>query len=168
MSSQRMKVGILVLILGAVAIVSSVLGEGPEGSVGYVNLEQIWAQTLLPALNPPLQAETERLQAELDQLVEGKTEAERQALFEEYQGRLYARQQQLLDPMLRYVGEVIGQVAEAMGVTIVIDAQSVLWGGVDMTAAVLDAIDVSELEAIAEAVMAQPTPGSNLRLNLSF
>src|SRR5690606_16602157 len=104
-------------------------------------------------------------QAELDQLVEGKTEAERQALFEEYQGRLYARQQQLLDPMLRYVGEVIGQVAEAMGVTIVIDAQSVLWGGVDMTAAVLDAIDVSELEAIAEAVMAQPTPGSNLRLN---
>ncbi len=168
MTNQRLKVGLFVLILGAVAIVSSVLGEGPEGSVGYVNLERIWAQALLPALDPPLQAETERLQAELDQLVEGKSEAERQALFEEYQGRLYARQQQLLDPMLLYVGEVIGQVAEAMGVTIVIDAQSVLWGGVDMTAAVLDAIDFGELQAMAEAVMAQPTTGSDLRLNLSF
>lgn len=150
MTNQRLKVGLFVLVLGAIAIVGSALGEGPEGSVGYVNLEQVWALAILPALDPPLQAETERLQIELDELVEGKTESERQALFEEYQGRLYARQQQLLDPLLIRVGEIIGEVAENMGVDIVIDAQSVLWGGVDMTPAVLNAIDIDELEAIAD------------------
>src|SRR5690625_780389 len=118
MTNQRLKVGLFVLILGAVAIVGSVLGEGPEGSVGYVNLERVWAQALLPALDPPLQAETERLQAELDQLVEGRSESERLSLFEEYQGRLYARQQQLLDPMLIHVGDIIGQVAADMAVKI--------------------------------------------------
>lgn len=168
MTNQRLKVGLIVLLLGAIAIVGNVLGEGPEGSVGHVNLEQVWAQAILPALDPPLQAETERLQVELDQVVEGKTEAERQALFEEYQGRLYARQQQLLDPMLIRVGEIIGEVADNMGVNIVIDAQSVLWGGVDMTATVLSAINIDELEAIATAAGAQTSAGNDLRLNLSF
>lgn len=168
MTNQRLKVGLFVLVLGAIAIVGSVLGAGPEGSVGYVNLEQVWAQALLPALDPPLQAETERLQVELDQLVEGKTEAERQTLFEDYQGRLYARQQELLDPMLVRVGEIIGEVADNMEVNIVIDAQSVLWGGVDMTAAVLNAIDIAELEGVATAAGAQVSDGNDLRLNLSF
>lgn len=158
MTKQRIGLGLLIFTLGALLAAVAGLGIGgaeQEGRIGYVNIEVIWENALRPALEPPLLQETQRLQAELDERVEGKSEAEQQALFDEYQALLLHRQQELIDAMLIYVSQTIGQVAQNLDVSIVVDQQVVLYGGVNMTPAVLAAIDADELAAIGEAVIAQ-------------
>ena len=78
------------------------------------------------------------MQAELDEAVVGKSETEQQRLFEEYQAQLYSYQQQLVDELLAQVRETIAVVAEELGLSVVLDANGVMYGGVDITEAVLD------------------------------
>lgn len=164
MAKQRFGLGIVGVLLGALAVAwagISIGGAQEQAQVGHVSVEALWELALRPALQPPLEAETMRLQAELDARVEGKSDEERQALFEYYQSLLYSRQQKLIDAMLVYVSQVIGQVAVDLKVTTVVDQQIVLYGGVNMTAAVLDAIDKDELAAIAERVLAEERAKEN-------
>lgn len=109
-----------------------------EGEIGVIDIDSIWSVKLLPALEDALVAETARLQAELDKAVIGKSEAEQQQLFDEYQAQLYAYQQELVDELLAQVHETIAVVAEELGLSVVLDANSVMYGGVDVTEAVLN------------------------------
>lgn len=130
--------------LVAVALVALLLHRAPSGvaqprgDIGVIDLEIVWNERLLPALEGPLARETARLQAELDAAVANRPEAERQQLFDEYQARLYAYQQELVDNLLAQVREVIASVAKELGLSVVLDANSVMYGGVDVTEAVLD------------------------------
>lgn len=109
-----------------------------EGEIGVIDIDSVWSEKLLPALEEALIAETARLQAELDEAVVGKSETEQQRLFEEYQAQLYSYQQQLVDELLAQVRETIAVVAEELGLSVVLDANGVMYGGVDITEAVLD------------------------------
>lgn len=109
-----------------------------EGEIGVIDIDSIWSVKLLPALEEALVAETARLQAELDAAVIGKSEDEQQQLFDEYQAQLYAYQQRLVDDMLAQVRDAIAVVAEELGLSVVLDANGVMYGGVDVTEAVLN------------------------------
>lgn len=108
-----------------------------QGDIGVINLDAVWNEKLLPALEAPLAQETARLQSELDAAVADKPDAEKQRLFDEYQSRLYAYQQQLVDALLDEVRMVISEVASELGLSVVLDANSVMYGGVDVTDTVL-------------------------------
>lgn len=109
-----------------------------QGHIGTIDLEAIWNHNILPGLEEPLIQETARLQAELDIAVEGKTEAEKQETFDAFQTKLYALQQEIVDGLLDDVRRVIAEVAEEQGISVVLDANSVMYGGIDVTHAVLE------------------------------
>lgn len=107
----------------ALCFVSFVLLQGQpvgvaqrQGDIGIIDLEAIWSGNVLPALEGPLAQETALLQAELDAAVADKSDAEKQQIFDAYQARLYALQQELVDELLDEVRRVIGEVADRKSV----------------------------------------------------
>lgn len=108
-----------------------------EGDIGVIDIDTIWNLKLLPALEEQLIAETARLQAELDAAAIGKSEDEKQILFDGYQSQLYTFQQGLVDELLEQVRLAIAVIADELGLSVVLDANSVMYGGVDVTEAVL-------------------------------
>lgn len=138
----------LALTMLAVFLVGAVLLQGQptsiaqrNGDIGIIDLERIWGTNILPALDAPLKSETARLQAELDAAVRGKSEAEKQQLFDAYQVRLYSLQQEIVDQLLEDVRRAIGEVAGDLGISVVLDVNSVMFGGIDVTDLVLDRLD---------------------------
>lgn len=139
---KRERLAALLLAAAVVGIVLFVSKEPTgmaqrQGDIGVIDLEKIWIESILPALEEPLRQETARLQAELDRAVVGRPEAEKQQLFDSYQSQLYAFQQRLVDELLQEVRRAIAIVAEELGLSVVLDSNSVMYGGIDITEPVL-------------------------------
>lgn len=125
-----------------------VLLQGPQigiaqhqTEIGTIDLDDILNAQVLAGVNEPLEEETARLQKELDEAIVDKSEAEKQQIFDEYQAKLFALQQELVDNLLHDIRNVIAEVAEDTGLDVVLDASSVMYGGVDVTDLVLQRLE---------------------------
>jgi len=132
-----------VLWIGALVVVAAALAAGNtlfaqiESAVGYVDVERLINEYLVPVLDEPLARETARLQAEFDTASADLPEEEKLELFRQYQNRLDAIKQRMVDEQLPFINDAVAAVAQRQGVTVVLDRQVVLYGGVDLTEAVL-------------------------------
>lgn len=138
---------LLVLIaLGA----SLSMGKAEEKTtIGYVNSQRLIEEFLEPAVQEPLAKETDRLQKELDAEIakleiadeEAKLK-EAQALRDKYQAVLDQKKQELIAPLLLQIRAMIQEVADARGITVVLDNTYglILYGGIDLTDEVLKAL----------------------------
>jgi outer membrane protein len=102
-----------------------------------------------PMVQEQLSQETDRLQKELDAEIanlqiedEEEKLKEAQALLDKYQALLDQRKQELIAPLVLQIRDGIRQVAEARGLTVVLDNTQglVLYGGMDLTEEVLDVL----------------------------
>lgn len=112
----------------------SAAGGGP---VGYVDVGRLIDDYLAPMVDGPLTSETLRLQAEFEAAARTLDEAATEELFEQYQAMLNLVKHDLIEEQLPAVNEAIAAVAQREAVTVVLDKQSVLHGGVDLTELVL-------------------------------
>lgn len=108
------------------------------GSVGYVDVSRLIEDYLAPVVEGPLTAETLRLQAEFEAATRDLGEAQAEEEFHRYQAMLNLVKHELIEKQLPTMNEAIGHVADRQGVDVVLDKQSILYGGVDLTDAVLD------------------------------
>ncbi len=138
---------LLVLIaLGA----SLSMGKAEEKTtIGYVNSQRLIEELLEPAVQDPLAKETDRLQKELDaeiaklQIADEEAKLkEAQALRDKYQAVLDQKKQELIAPLLLQIRAMIQEVADARGITVVLDNTYglILYGGIDLTDEVLKAL----------------------------
>lgn len=117
-----------------VAANMSAAGGGP---VGFVDVGRLIDDYLAPVVDGPLTQETLRLQAEFEDAVRHLDPVQTQEMFERYQAMLNLVKHDLIEEQLPVINEAIGAVAEREAVTVVLDKQSVLHGGVDLTDTVL-------------------------------
>lgn len=138
-------VGLLLLLI-ALGASMSWTKAGQENTVGYVNSERLVKEFMEPTVMEPLTQETDRLQKELDAEIaklqnddENKKLEEAQALMNKYQAVLDEKKQELITPLLLQTRDSIKKVAEAQGITLVLDNTYglVLYGGMDLTDEVL-------------------------------
>lgn len=129
--------GGVVLVAALAFAVSTTLSAQTESSIGYVDVDRIIEEYLVPVLDEPLSKETARLQAEFDAAAEGLDDEEKLNLFNQYQAELDWYKQQLIDEQLPTINGAVARVAQREGVSVVVDRQIVLYGGVDLTDAVL-------------------------------
>lgn len=121
--------------------------------VGYVDLQVIQAQYLVPNLQAPLAALEQRLielQAEFDQQSAGLDDESKQALFNTYQQELNAQSaevERFQQELEAKIVEAIASVAAEQGVATVLTKQVVLYGGTDLTGAVLRRLGVQTAPA---------------------
>ena len=136
-------VALVVAALGLLAAITMLSGD----VVGVVDSQRIMEEFVVARVQKSLEEEAERLQSELDQAIAETAELpveERvpkvDELKEEYQRRLDEYKTQLVEPKIQQVKTVIKEVASARRVDMVIDnaSQLVLYGGVDLTDAVLE------------------------------
>ena len=90
-------------------------------SQDYKNAEATWA------------GEADALQKEFDSKSSGMSDAEKQQLFAQYQQKLALRRQELMAQVIAKVDEAIKSVATEQGIGVVLDKNSVLYGGKDLT-----------------------------------
>lgn len=128
---------VLVLVFGA-QLVGGRLWAASESSIGYVDVSRIIDEYLAPRLNEPLARETARLQAEFDERAQHLSEPERQELFLQYQALLNLIKQEMIEEYLPAIERAVAAVAQREQVSVVLEKQAVLYGGVDLTDLVLE------------------------------
>lgn len=130
--------GGLVLVAALAFALSTTLSAQSESFIGYVDVDRLIEEYLVPVLDEPLSQETARLQAEFDAAAADLDDEEKLNLFNQYQAELDWYRQQLVDAELPNINDTVIRVAQRLGVAVVLERQVVIYGGVDLTDAVLE------------------------------
>ena len=130
----------------AVASLFTLAGEpvvvsAAEATVGYIDMDAVFEAC--PGTNEAA-TELRQLQAQLQQEFEEKSpeleDSEKAKLEQELNAKLAKRQQELMDPIQRRVIRAVKRVAQAEGISQVIKAELILYGGKDLTKDVIAAV----------------------------
>lgn len=138
-----------ILVIGTGAAAAQ---DEPSG-VAFVDMQVIETQYLLPNLQGPraqLEQRVIDLQAEFDERSAGLDDEEKQSLFNQYQNRLdleAAQLYQFRDELVARIQRAIAGVASEQGFAIVLSKEAVLYGGTDLTGAVLRRLGVQTIPA---------------------
>lgn len=123
----------------AVASLFTLAGEpvvisAAEATVGYIDMDAVFEAC--PGTNEAA-VELRQLQAQLQQEFEEKSpeleDSEKAKLEQELNAKLAKRQQELMDPIQRRVIRAVKRVAQEQGISQVIKAELILYGGKDLT-----------------------------------
>ena len=126
-------------ILGIVGISlsqSSIVHAAPanNSAVGIVNQQMIFVS--LPEMDnyrTSMKTEMDNAQKEFDEKSKDMPDAEKQRYYAQLQDRLSQKDMELRAPILDKVNAAIKKVADAKGLTVVVEKQAVLYGGSDIT-----------------------------------
>ena len=131
----------VLLLAGVVAHgawTSTDMSAASGSAVGFVDVGRLIDDYLGPAVDGPLMAETMRLQAEFEELAQDLDDGAAEALFERYQAMLNLIKHDLIEAQLPVVNAAVEAVASQEAITVVLDKQAVIHGGIDLTDKVLD------------------------------
>ncbi|WP_175490517.1 OmpH family outer membrane protein [Pelosinus propionicus] len=110
----------------------------PVGVVDYISLINQHPDTAKG--NAALKAEQEEMKKEFEDKAANLNDQEKQSLNLQLSQQLELKRQELLKPIVEKINVVITQVMEAKGLTIVVQKNSVVCGGQDITNEVLKKI----------------------------
>lgn len=79
-----------------------------------------------------------QMQAQYQAAIKGKSAADQQRISQDFQGRLNAEQHALFDPLIGRANAAIAQIAANKSLSVVVDKQIVIFGGLDITKDVTD------------------------------
>ena len=82
-----------------------------------------------------------QLAAQYQAAIKGKSQADQQRISQDYQNRLATQQHQMFDPLIGRANAAIAQVAANRNLSIVVDKQIVIFGGLDITKDVTDLLN---------------------------
>ncbi len=105
-----------------------------NSAVGVVNYQMVVvSHPDLANVKTAMQAEVETVRKEFEEKAQSMPDQEKQRYYAQLQERLGQKERELMAPVLDKVTAAIKKVADAKGLTIVVDKQTVIYGGVDIT-----------------------------------
>lgn len=129
----------LVFIGSVVALALTQSGSGiasaaGSSNIGVVDYRQIMGQhPQLQTADSEMKQAVEDAQKEFEEKSAGMGEQEKQEYYMQTQQRLQQKQQDLLEPIEKSVETAIKGVADAKGLSVVLDKSTVVYGGQDIT-----------------------------------
>ena len=118
----------------AVSQTTHVASAAPASSVGVVNYQMVVQQHPdLAKVQTTMQAESEAAKKEFDAKAASPGDKEKQEYYMQLQQRLQLKNQELMVPLFSKVDAVIKEVADAKGLSVVVDKGAVIYGGQDIT-----------------------------------
>lgn len=113
---------------------SSAAAASNSSNIGVVNYEMLVSQHPDTAkVQETMQAEQEQAKSDFESKSASMNEKEQQAYYNQIKQRLSLKQQELIDPVLKKVDATIKTVADAKGLSVVMDKSNVVYGGQDIT-----------------------------------
>lgn len=131
-----------IFVLGcfALSITQSGIGSGvaqaaaSESAIGVVNYQMLVAQSPeLQNVRNSMKAEIETAQKDFDEKSKSMNESEKQRYYVQLQERIGNKEKELMEPVLKNVEAKIKKIADKKGLAVVVDKNSVIFGGVDIT-----------------------------------
>ena len=118
----------------AVTQTTRVVSAAPSSNVGVVNYQMVVQQHPdLAKVQTSMQAESEAAKKEFDAKAASLGDKEKQEYYMQLQQRLQLKNQELMVPLFSKVDAVIKEVADAKGLSVVVDKGAVIYGGQDIT-----------------------------------
>lgn len=137
-----------VLTLGLILIGMAFLLQDPSISasedsqtIGFVNIEAIFqVHPEREAAETSLQLRALQLQQEMEEKAQDLDSQEQQDLLLGYQRELEQYEHELITGIIKEIEEIVTEVAQKEGIAVVLEASHVLYGGVDLTDLVIEAL----------------------------
>jgi outer membrane protein len=131
---------VLAFVFSVVAIGVSQSGKGfasaagSSSNVGVVNQQAIIAQHPdMAAAKDAMQKEVEQAKADFESKSANMNDQDKQAYYQQLQQRLASKEKELISPIMDKVEATIKSVADAKGLSVVLDKSNVVYGGQDIT-----------------------------------
>lgn len=130
-----------IFVLGCFALSVTQSGFGrsasaasSESAIGVVNYQMLIAQSPeLENVRTTMQKEVESAQKDFDEKSKSMNENEKKSYYTQVQERLANKEKELMDPVLKSVEASIKKIADKKGLSVVVDKNTVIFGGVDIT-----------------------------------
>lgn len=129
----------LVFIGSVVALALTQTGSGiasaaSSGNVGVINSAQVMAQHPdVQNVESQMRATIAEVQKDFEAKSAGMNDQEKQEYYRQCQQRIQQRQEELLEPLEKSFNDTVKKVADAKGLSVVIDSAAVVYGGNDIT-----------------------------------
>ena len=130
----------VLFMLGVVGIAVSQSGKSTasaasnSSNVGVVNQQMLVSQhPEMAKAQAAMQAEVEKAKADFEAKSAKMNDKEKQDYYAQVQQGLGLKQQELINPVLDKVEAAIKAVADAKGLSVVMDKSNVVYGGLDIT-----------------------------------
>lgn len=136
---------VLVVVLAAAASLAGLAGwslarADRVSTIGYVDSARVANEFPdMKAMRQQLEKDTAAMQKEYDKDSASLSQDAKVKLFQKYQAKLDKKKEAMVSTALAKVVQVTGQVAKKQGLTVVLEKQTVLYGGTDITDAVIRA-----------------------------
>ena len=118
----------------AVTQTTHVASAAAASNVGVVNYQMVVQQHPdLAKVQTTMQSESEAAKKEFDAKAASLGDKEKQEYYMQLQQRLQLKNQELMVPLFSKVDAVIKEVADAKGLSVVVDKGAVIYGGQDIT-----------------------------------
>ena len=133
--------------IAAASVAALVLALTPQvlatdvADIGIVDQAAIGNLPQFQAAKAQLTGIQQQLQSQFQSAIKGKSAADQQRISQDFQSRLAAQQHQIFDPLLGRANAAIAQVAANKGLSVVVDKQIVIFGGLDITKDVTDLLN---------------------------
>ena len=113
---------------------SGIVSAAGSSSVGVVDYRQIMGQhPELQNANTQMQQAVTDAQKEFEEKSAGMNDQEKGNYYQQTQERLQQKQKELLEPIQKSVDDSVKSVADAKGLSVVLDKSTVVYGGQDIT-----------------------------------
>jgi len=112
----------------------------PPSTVGYVDQRQLDQTAKVKKANDDFMQFRQSLQAQLSAQLRGKSADQRQQVITSFNSQLADEKKKVVDPVSDSTNSVIASVAKKKGLLLVIDSQSRVYGGTDVTPDVLKSL----------------------------
>lgn len=130
-----------IFVLGCFALSVTQSGVGKsafaassESAIGVVNYQMLVAQSPdLSKVNEAMNKEIESAQKDFNEKSKTMNEAAKRKYYTQTQERLANKQKELMDPVLKKIEASIKKIADKKGLAVVVDKNTVVFGGVDIT-----------------------------------
>lgn len=137
-----------IFVLGCFALSLTQSGFGrsaqaaaSESAIGVVNYQMLVAQSpALKTVDEAMKVEIETAQKDFNEKSKNMNDAEKRRYYTQTQERLANKQKELMDPVLKSIEESIKKIADKKGLSVVVEKSTVVYGGVDITDEVAQAM----------------------------
>lgn len=111
-----------------------IASAAPSSSVGVIDLNKVFMEHPdRQSMDTQMKAEIEAAQKDFNEREAGMSDQEKESFYRQTQERLANKENELAQQILKKIEEVVKQVADAKGLSIVVSKAAVVYGGTDIT-----------------------------------
>ena len=126
--------GCFALTLTQSGVNSVASAASSESAIGVVNYQMLLSQVPdLQNVQSSMKQEIDNAQKDFDEKSKTMNDTEKQRYYQQLQERLSNKEKELMDPVLKKIETTIKKVADKKGLSVVVDKNTVVYGGLDIT-----------------------------------